>query len=162
MPQTRVRVVGSGFTTFTYQGRILAFLEIVRDSGQAPITAPEALTPLGASHPTEIVTGRVLAEGRLDLQLRELWNEPVWYQLGLTGANNIVEVYRRLSEQPSYVTCQMVIRPPNSNVVRGKIYHNCVVTGIDDSENITVGALSIPRGIVVHYTHTSALGASGG
>lgn len=160
MPNTNVRVVGSGFTTFTYAGKVLAWCEQVTDSGQAPLTRPERIIPLGARHPVEIVTGRVVDVGILQLTMRETWNTPVWYQLGLTGANTIVDVYERLAEQPNFVSCQMIIRPPNSNVVRGKIYHNCVVTAIDDSESIAVGALSVPRGITVHYTHTTPVNAT--
>jgi hypothetical protein len=160
MPNTNLRVVGSGFTTFTYQGKILAWCESVADSGQAPISNPEPITPLGASHPVEIVTGRVLGAGNLTLTLRETWNAPVWYQLGLTGANTITAVFARLAEQPNFVSCQMIIRPPNSNAVRGKVYHNCVVTRIDDSELIAVGRLSVARNIVVHYTHTTPINAA--
>ena len=34
MPQTQVRVVGSGFTTFNYNGKPIAFCEAIEDSGQ--------------------------------------------------------------------------------------------------------------------------------
>ena len=34
MPQTQVRVVGSGFSTFLYNNQSLAWLESITDSGQ--------------------------------------------------------------------------------------------------------------------------------
>jgi hypothetical protein len=163
MPRGKVRVVGSNFTTFSYRGKPIAFLEGIQDTGQRPMASPqgrqiEAVTPLGAYHPVEIVTGRVLDVGDMTLTIRELWNAPVWYQLaGLDGAANIVEVYERLAEDPSYVTAQLLIRPPGSAYVRGKVYHNVTIYDIDDSETVTVGGLSIARSMKAAYTHTTPI-----
>lgn len=156
MPNTKLRVVGSGFTTFNYRGRPLAFLERFRDTGQAPIVPPESITPLDARHPIEVVTPRVLTGGNIECTVRELWNAPVWNQLaGLEGSNDIVDVYERISQEPAEVTCQMVVQIPNSNMWRGKTYHGCVITGIDDGEEVFIGALSIARNLTIFYTHTT-------
>lgn len=161
MPQSKVRVVGSGFTTFNYAGQPIAWLESVVDTGQPPLSPPEPIQPLGWLHPREIVTGRALGNGSLTLTIRELWNEPVWYQLaGLGGTPDIAQVWNRLAEQASFVTCQMIISPPGASVVRGKVFHNCVVTAIDDGDSLTIGALSIAKSITVHYTHTTVLSGS--
>lgn len=162
MPNTQVRVVGSGFSTFNYNGHPIAFLEGVEDSGQRAFSdagqAYQFIHPLGASHPTEIATSRVLAGGTLNLTIRELWNAPVWNQLyGLAGTLNIVDIFAALAADPSYVTCQTIIQPPGNARPRGKIYHNCVVVDISDNDTITVGALAVTKGIVVAYTHSSAL-----
>lgn len=158
MPYNKVRVVGSGFTTFSYQNKVIAFLERVDDSGQDPGTPPESITPLGSRYPIEIVTPRYLAMGTLTLTIRELWNEPVWWQLtNLAGTNDIISVFEVLAAEPSEVTCQMIIQPPGSSTYRGKTYHGCVVTGIDQRESIYVGALSVPRALTVAYTHTKPL-----
>lgn len=158
MPQTQVRVAGSGFTTFNYMGQPIAFLDGFNDSGQPPISAPEAITPLGDRYPREIATARVLNLGRLTVTIRELWNEPVWFQLqGLRDRYDLVSVYEALAESPSAVTCQMIIKPPGSPVWRGKLYHGCVVSNIDDGENVTIGSLSVPRNIEISYTHTTSL-----
>lgn len=158
MPQTQTRVVGSGFTTFDWQGQPIAFLDGFTDSGQAPIVAPEPVTPLGDRYPREIATARTLDMGTLTLTIRELWNEPVWWQLaGVRGTLTIVDVYEALAASPSSVTCHMLIKPPGSNAWRGKVYQNCVVTAIDDRENVTIGALTFPRTLQVAYTHWTAL-----
>jgi hypothetical protein len=163
MPSPKVRVVGSGYSTFTYAGQIIAFLEQVDDSGQRAFSdagAPyQFIQPIGAMHPTEIATSRVLQGGTLNLTIRELWNTYVWEQLAnLTGTRNIVDIFNRLAAQNTYVTCQMVIRPPTgSGKPRGKNYHNCTIVDIGDNDTITVGALAVTKGIVVAYTHTSAL-----
>jgi len=156
--QNRVRVVGSGFTSFSWRGQTLMWLDEVTDTGQDPGVAPESITPLGFRHPIEIVTPRFLGMGTLTLQLRELWNEPVWWQLtGLAGTNDIISVFEVLAAEQSDVTCTMIIQPPGGAPPRGKVYHDCVVTGIDQRERVVIGALSVPRVITVAYTHTRPL-----
>lgn len=162
MPDTRVRVVGSGFTTFSYQGQPIAFLEGVEDSGQRAFSDAgqgyQFIHPLGSRHPVEIATSRVLAGGILNLTIRELWNAPVWAQLnGLAAAANIVDVFELLARNPSYVTCQTLITPPGNGRPRGKNHHNCVVVDISDNDTITVGALAVTKGIVVAYTHSTPI-----
>jgi hypothetical protein len=158
MSFNQVRVVGSGFTSFSYKNTVLAWLERVDDTGQDPGTQPEAITPLGQKYPIEIVTPRYLGMGTLTLTVRELWNAPVWWQLaGLEGTNDIISVFERLAEEPSEVTCTMIIQPPGTTTYRGKTYHGCVVTNIDQRESIWIGALSVPRTLTVAYTHTTTL-----
>jgi hypothetical protein len=166
MPQTQVRVVGSGFTTFSYQGKPIAFCEGVEDSGQrafSDLGQPyQFIHPLGATHPVEIATSRVLQGGTLILTIRELWNAPVWQQLsGLAQSQNIVDIFAVLASNPNYVTCQTVIKPAGTENQparwRGKNYHNATIVDINDGDTITVGALAVTKGITVAYTHTSKL-----
>lgn len=155
MPNTKVRVVGSGFTTLSYRGKPIAWLESFQDTGQQPVTRPEFVHLLGDKHPTEIVTARALSAGSITITIRELWNAPVWQQLpGLENANNIIDVYEALAADPSAVSCQMLIKPPGENYYRGKTYMNCTITSIDDSETVTMETLSIARVITMAYTHT--------
>lgn len=134
MPSGRVRVVGSNYTTFNYRGKPIAYCEQIEDSGQRAFadsgTPYQYITPLGANHPVEIATSRVLSGGTLNLTIRELWNAPVWQQLnGMAKAQNIVDIYTLLAKDPAYVTCSMIIKPPGSGndhtKWRGKIYNNC-------------------------------------
>lgn len=165
MPQTRVRVVGSGFTTFNYQGQPIAFLDTMVDSGQAPLGGGnpggpgfEAIIPIGARFPVEIATSRVLGPGTLTLSIRELWNEPVWWQLaGLAGTNDQIALWERLAQNPTDVTCQEIIKPPGSSTWRGKTFHGCVVVGVDDGDTIRVADLSVSKNITVAYTHATYL-----
>jgi len=153
MPQTRVRVVGSGFSSFNWRGQPIAYLDSVSDSGQAPVANAEAVQPLGALHPVEIATARAVGAGELRLTLRELWDGPAWTQLaGLAGTTDIIGIFNAMAADPSDVTCQMIIKSPNGQI-RGKTYHNCVVINVDQTENLTINALSVPRVITVWYTH---------
>jgi len=166
MPQTKVRVVGSGFTVFSYKNAPIAFCEGVEDSGQrafSDLGQPyQFIHPLGARHPVEIATSRVLQGGTLQLTLRELWNAPVWQQLAdLATALNIVDIFEVLAQNPNYVTCQMLIKPPGTESQpvkwRGKNYQNCTIVDINDGDTITVGALAVTKGITVAYTHTTSV-----
>lgn len=168
MPQTKVRVVGSNYTTFSYQGKPIAFCEGVEDSGQeafsdlGPGQPYQFIHPLGEETPVEIATSRVLQGGTLQLTIRELWNAPVWQQLdGLARAQNIVDIFKFLAQQPNYVTCQTIIKPPgtenNPAAWRGKIYINCTVVRINDGDTITIGALSVTKGITVAYTRSKPI-----
>jgi hypothetical protein len=169
MPQTKVRVVGSGYTTFEYEHKPIAFCEGIEDSGQrafSDLGQPyQFIHPLGHRHPIEIATSRVLQGGTLMLTIRELWNTAVWEQLvGLKGTYNLVEIFDRLADRPSYVTCTSIIRPPGTenkpNQWRGKRYINCTVVDINDGDTVTVGALAVTKGITVAYTHTKPLNTS--
>jgi hypothetical protein len=167
MAQTRVRVVGSGFTTFNYKGQPIAFMDRVDDSGQAAFSTGgqgfEAIIPIGAEHPVEIATSRVLNLGTLACTIRELWNEPIWWQLvGLSGTETITDVWAALALDQAETTCQMIIKPPGSPTWRSKVYHNCVVVGIQDGESVEVGALSVQKNITIAYTHTTVLRQAAG
>jgi hypothetical protein len=159
MPSTKTRVIGSGFTTFNYRGQPIAFLDTVSDSGQ-PLVGKgyEPVTPLGAKHPVEIVTGFVLDVGTLTLQIRELWNAPVWEQLaGFAGVgDDITAIYQRISADPAEVTCQMIVMPPGSKTWRVKTFHNCVVYAIEDGESVSNGALTVPKSLSIAYTHKTS------
>ena len=152
----QVRNVGS-YTTFQYSGKTIAFLENIQDSGQAPVAPAQPIHPLGARHPVDIVTPRALQAGTLTLSIRELWNGEVWEQLqGLTGAKTIVDIFERLARTPNYVTCTKIITPPGGRRY-GKVYHRCVISGIQDSERVEINTLSVAKTITVSYTHTTAL-----
>lgn len=157
MPITKTRVVGSGFSTFSYRGQTIAWLESVKDLGQAPVVAPEAIHPLSHRHPAEIVTPRAVKMGSLSVTVRELWNENAWEQLvGLAGTQDIVEIWERLAATPQAITCQVIIKPPNGKW-RGRTYHGVVVTTIDDTESIAIGDLSVPRVMTLAYTNRTKL-----
>lgn len=156
--RAKVRVVGSNYTTFLYNGKSIAYLEIINDSGQRPLgQGYEFIHPLGYRVPVDIVTGRVLDGGYIDLTIRELWGEQVWEQLaGLAGTTNIVDIFERLANLPNYVSMSKIITPPSGKKY-GKVYHRCVIVDIGDGETVEIGSLSVPKTIRVAYTHTTNL-----
>lgn len=168
MPQPEVRVGGSGFSVLYYDAHPIAWLQEFNDQGQSVAGGPsgrnyQSIYELGLTHPKEIVTGYVLGEGTITARIAETWNRQVWEHLaGLEGTNNILDVYERLRQRADRVTCQHVIRPPNNAPPRGKVYHGCVVTGIPDGENITIGTLSLTKDVTIMYTHTTPLTSAAG
>jgi hypothetical protein len=155
MAKTQVRVVGSGFSTFIYNNQSLAWLEAITDLGQSVMGGGggyEAIQPLGLNHAAEIVTGRVLNPGTIKIVVRELWNQKAWEQLqGLAGTNNLADVFAAMAAQGT-ITCQFIIKPPGQSTWRGEVYNNCTVIGIDDTENVSAGLLSVARSIDLLYT----------
>lgn len=163
MPYSKVRVVGSGYSVFRYQGKPIAYLEQVEDSGQRAFsdagTPYQFIQPIGEVTPTEIAVSRVLQGGTLNLTIRELFNLYVWEHLsGLTGSRNIIDIFDKLAANPSYVTCTTLIKPPPGTGIkpRGKSYINCQVVDISDNDTITVGGLAVTKGLVVAYTRTKS------
>lgn len=166
MPAGKVRVTGSGYSTFVYAGKPIAFLNSVEDSGQRAWSdkgqAYAFIQPLGSRTPVEIATSRVLGGGTLQLTIQELWNQAIWEQMaGMSGTNNIVEIFDRLAASPNYVTAQTIIKPPgtesNPSKWRGKIYHNVTIVDIADGDTLTVGGLDVAKPVVCAYTHTTRL-----
>ena len=156
--QTQTRLVGSGFTTFSYQSKAIAFLDEIHDSGQQPIRQYEAVTPLDAGYPVEFALPRVRAEGTLQLVVRELWNQYVWWALsGLTNTYNIVDVYNAMANQKTPIVCTTTIKIPGTTKYRGWTYHNCVVTAIDDREAVQIGTLTFPRNLSLIYAYKTHL-----
>jgi hypothetical protein len=159
---TKARVVGSGYTVLSYNASPIAYCEGWEDSGQrafSDVGQPyQFIQPIGAEHPVEIATSRVISGGTIMITIRELWSQPVWWQLaGLAGTWNMVDIFNALAANPNYVTASMIIKPPgtenNPSAWRGKVYQNVTVVDINDGETVTVGALAVTKGITVAYTH---------
>ena len=92
------------------------------------------------------------------ITVRELWNQPIWWALaGLTGTWNMVDIFKAMANNPNYVTASLVIKPPGTESKpgswRGKVYQNVTPVDINDGETVTVGALSVTKGITIAYTH---------
>lgn len=168
MVATKSRVVGSGFTTFTYNGQPIAYLTNVNDSGQAAYggtsgTGYEVVISLGDSYPSEVATSRVRAIGTLTCVVRELWNAPAWNQLqGLAGTNNIIDVFEAVAALPGPgIQAVMVIKPQGSTSYRGWTYNNILPVDIGDGETVSLGALTMTRNLTLLYTNRVPLTASG-
>ena len=162
MAATKARVVGSGYTVLSYNTKPIAYCEGWEDSGQRPFSdlgqPYQFIQPIGWERPAEVATSRVISGGTIMITIRELWSQPVWWQLaGLAHTWNMVDIFKALQRDPNYVTASMVIKPPGTENQpgkwRGKIYHNVTVVDINDGETVTVGALAVTKGITVAYTH---------
>jgi len=144
--------IGGGYTAFTFNGTPLLYVEILSDTGPKPVSPPEEIQPLDATHPIEIATPIAHRAGTLTLSIREQWASPVWQTLpGYEGTSDIIEVFKR-NVALGTITCSKIIRLPNGGT-RQFVYHNCVITDISDTETVDIRTMTMPRTITLMYTH---------
>ena len=85
----------------------------------------------------------------------ELWNEPVWAKLpGLENTNTLLEVLQRQMTIDE-VRCSKLIRSPSSGIYRVRNYHGCVITDIDEGEQVNIGTMTLPKTITMQYIKTT-------
>lgn len=151
MPNQTFRV-GGGYTAFTFNGSPILYCRTVSEQGPRPVAAPEEIHPLDKEHPIEIAFPAAMRAGTLTLEIMEQWNKFAWESLpGYDGTSNIIEVFRKNMSNGS-ITCTKIIKNPAGGT-RTITYHNCVITDIDDSENVTVNTMTFAKRITIMYTH---------
>ena len=156
MAEPNVRLGGSGLTTMTWRGTRLAYLQTLQDTPPQPVAGAQVVQAIDDETPREIVTALAVGAGSLRLTFYELWNRPVWATLpGLEGTNNLLEVLKRqitLGE----VTCRKLIKSP-LGITRARVYHGCVITDIDEGEQINIGTMTLPKTITLQYVRTTVV-----
>ncbi len=152
--ESKTRIGGSGFTTMLYQNQRLAYLQVMQDTPPTPVATAQAIQPIDESVPLEIVTAMAVGVGTIKCTFYELWNEPVWATLpGLAGTNNLLDVLKRQVTLGA-ITMQKIIKSP-SGIMRARVYHNVVVTDIDEGENVNIGTMTIPRSLTFQYCYST-------
>jgi hypothetical protein len=178
LARNRVRVAGSGFTVFVWQGKPIAFAQQISHTSPQGVANPAAIHPMDEPYPVQVVTPAASGMGTLVLRLYELYGQQVWERLGaqfgvmdagergfsgpsdtapLAGAIDLVDIFIRIAESPDAINVVKYIKPPK---LRGKTmkpyteeYHNCVITNAQDGEEVNVGTLEVVKDITVAYTH---------
>lgn len=152
--ESKTRVGGSGFTTMTWKGTRLAYLQTIMDIPPRPVGDPVAVQPIDEPVPLEIVTSMAVGSGQLRCTFFELWNAPVWATLpGLEGTNNLLDVLKRQMSLGE-ITMRKVIKSP-SGIMRAKVYHGVVVTDIDEGEQINIASMVLPKNMSMMYTYST-------
>lgn len=152
--ESKTRIGGSGFTTMLYQNQRLAYLQTLQDTPPTPVAQAQAVQPIDESVPLEIVTAMAVGVGTIKCSFYELWNEPVWATLpGLQGTNNLLDVLKRQVTLGT-ITMQKIIKSP-SGIMRARVYHNCVITDIDEGESINIGTMTVPRTLTFQYCYST-------
>ena len=156
MSESKTRVGGSGFTVMTWRGASLAYLQVLQDSPPQPVAPAQAVQPIDQATPLEIVTAQAVGVGTMRLTFYELWNTPVWASLsGLEGTDNLLEVLQR-QVSLGEITCRKIIRIPGGGF-RTRVYHGCVITDVDEGENIQISTMTLPKTLTLQYTHTTTI-----
>jgi hypothetical protein len=155
MAAPKTRVGGSGYTTMLYQGQRLTYLQVIQDTPPTPVATAQAVQPIDEPVPLEIVTAGAVGVGTLRLTFYEKWAMPVFAQLpGLEGTNSLLEVLKRQLSL-GRITMQKVVRDPATGLLRARVYHDVVITDIDEGENINIGTMTLPKTITAQYCYTT-------
>lgn len=154
MAAPNTRVAGSGFTTLLFQGKRLAYLQVVQDTPPTPVATAQAVQPIDEPVPLEIVTPAAVGVGTLRMTFYEQWTTPVFAQLpGLEGTNNLLEVLKRQLTMGS-VTMQKIIKSP-SGIMRARVYHGVAIVDVDEGENVNVGTMVLPKTLTAQYLYST-------
>lgn len=156
----RVRVPGSGFTVFHWEGQVIAFARQVVVNSVTPVADPVVVHPLNATKPVEIVTPGAHTNGVLTLTLTDLYNQAVWQRLsGLAGSQNVVDIMTNIAARNQGVTISKIVTPPagvgGSRFDQGSYIENfyeCVIARVQDNETIDVTTMTVDKDIEVWYT----------
>ena len=152
--ESKTRIGGSGFTTMTFRGTRLAYLQTLQDTPPQPVAGAQVVQAIDEPTPQEIVTSLAVGAGTLRMTFYELWNEPVWSKLpGLEETNTLLEVLQR-QVQLGDVRCTKLIKSP-SGIFRVRNYHGCVLTDIDEGEQVNIGTMTLPKTITLQYVKTT-------
>src|SRR4051812_35202300 len=152
----RVRV-GGGFTVFHWSnttdvGGVIAFADRVQVQAVTPVADAIAVQPMNALRPIEIVTPRAHRHGVLTMTLLDLYNETVWDRLaGITGSNDIIDIMEYMAGLDAGVRITKFVEPPSGKTYY-ETYFNCMIVRADDSEDIRIDTMTLPKDIEVWYT----------
>jgi len=155
-PQSTFRV-GGGYTAFKYNGQVLAYCQMIRETAPQPVAQATPIQPLNEQYPIEIALPAALQAGTIELTFYEQWITEVWAELALGDTTNpfytasdLLGVYRaQLSTGP--VSCQKVITIPGGGQ-RLINYAGCIVQNVTIDEMIQIGTMTIPKSITLMYT----------
>jgi hypothetical protein len=157
--KVRVRVGGSGFTTFRWRGQVIAFArQISHTSPTAVGPGAVPIQPMDAPKPLQIITPAASGMGTLVLELYELYGAQVWERLaGLEQTIDLVDIFRTQAAEATPITVTKFIKPPNLGTGKNEYYteeyHNCVVTNVADGETIEIGTMEVLKQVTIGYTH---------
>jgi hypothetical protein len=175
--RNRIRVGGSGFTVFTWDDKPILFAQQINHTSPTPVAATREIHPMDEPYPVELVTPQAAGMGTLTLQLYELYGGQVWERLAAylggdpagtstlakdsvlgkgDGPVDIVGIFNAVANTSKPIRIVKYIKPPQ---IRGKTmkpyteeYHNCVISQVEDGEQIAVGTLEVVKNMIVNYT----------
>lgn len=160
----RTRVGGSGFTSFFWNQQPIAFCRQLAHTPPTPVgPGPTPIQPLDEPYPIDIITPAAQTVGTLQLELYELYNRKVWDNLAIiSGSIDIVNIFIKVAASANPIQIVKVIQPPTLGGTTAKpyfdIFHNCVITAVEDGETIEIGTMEITKRISVMYTNTTRSG----
>jgi hypothetical protein len=159
IPGKRVRVGGSGYTTFSWDNgsgsKVIAFAQSVQVQSITPVATAQPIQPLDSTSVIEIVTPGAASNGVLTLTLTELYNQSIWERLaGLSGSQNIIDIMQYIATLPNGITITRTIIPPVGigSGPYSEAFYGCVVASVEDNETIDITTMSINKTMEVWFT----------
>lgn len=161
----RTRVGGSGFTAFFWNGDPIPFMRQIAHVAPTPVgPGPTPIQPLDEPYPIDIITPAAITIGTLTMEIYELYRQKVWHNLStITGEIDLVNIFIKLAADKTPVTITKVIWPPELGGVTNRkptkdVFHNCVVTNVEDGETVEIGTMEITKRITVAYRRAVPVG----
>lgn len=150
--------VGGGYTFFHYHGKVLNYVDVVRETAPRPVAAPQAIQPLDSPYPIEIALPAALEAGTIEVTFREQWNQEVWEQLGanFVGTQDLLGVFQAQLAQGA-VQLTKVIGNTELTPIRTITYNNCYVVNVMIDETVNIGTMTFPKSVQIMYTQRTEI-----
>ena len=152
--------VGGGYTVFSYNGQVLAYVDVVRETAPRPVAAPQAIQPLDSNYPIEIAFPNALEAGTIEITFREQWNSEVWEQLGApTGTTNgpfhhtqdLLEVFQAQLKTNAVNLTKIIGDPAGTTPYRTITYRGVRVVNVMIDETVNIGTMTFPKSVQFMY-----------
>ena len=178
VPASQFRVVGSKFTVFYWDGKLIAHCNQLAHTSPAPVADAVAIQPIDARRPLAVITPNAIGMGTLVLEIVELYGLSVWEELEsladnvkgknansgspITAGNNdqnnatdLADIFNAMSATTTPITVTKYVYPPSgSNQDQyQENYFNCVISNYQDGETVTIGSMQVYKQITINYTH---------
>jgi hypothetical protein len=148
---TSIFRVGGGYTFFKYNGQVLNYVDVVRETAPRPVAAPQAVQPLDSPYPIEIAFPAALEAGTIEITFREQWNQEVWEQLpGLQYAQDLLAVFNAQLQQNA-ITLTKVIGSTQTTPIRTITYRGCRIVNVMIDETVNIGTMTFPKSVQMMY-----------
>jgi hypothetical protein len=150
----RVRVTGSGFTIISFAGQPIAFAQQFAEQSPTPVgQGPVAVHPMDEPYPVQVLTPAAASMGSITLRLWELYNQKVWDRLAANVNGKPASPFGGAQSN------NINIRPPTIGGRPGRPYaeqyHGCVITNIDDGEQVSVDTMEVLKTVTIAYLFKS-------
>jgi hypothetical protein len=172
MPAPRVRVGGSGFTTFNWTdatgSHLIGFADNVTVNPVQPVATPVAIQPINAQRPLEVITPGAHREGTIQLTLTELYGTSVWQRLSaLSACQDIVDIMREVTSMaPGSITVTKTVKPGflrDPGVGFTETFFGIVIASVEDNgEQIAIDTMAVNKNMTLWYTHSKKSWINGG
>ena len=155
MAETRVRLGGSDFTAFIFDGKPILFLDTVTVNLPEMVGEAVPIQPIGEKHPIEIATLDAVSAGTIQCTVLEWWYEEYWQRLAdyLSDKRTTEDVLNEMLIHDAISLMEVITSPTGGQRVR--VFHGCKITKVSGVETINVKTMQIPKQFTIMYTHFS-------